>query len=129
MFEGVFKQGPEDANKYLIEANFVQQLQQQQNTKLETLKKLRESLVSTRPNSFFDCVKFARLGFQDNFYNSIAQLLHNFPVDQVTSTGAPFWSGSKRPPVPLVFDANDETHMAYVKSAANLRATNYGIEV
>lgn len=93
------------------------------------LLKVRESLVTDRPNSFFDCVAFARLSFQESFHNSIAQLLHNFPVDQVTSTGAPFWSGSKRPPVPLDFDANDEAHMGYVKAAANLRATNYGIEV
>eukprot|EP00615_Pteridomonas_danica_P013815 CAMPEP_0114400252 /NCGR_PEP_ID=MMETSP0102-20121206/16262_1 /TAXON_ID=38822 ORGANISM="Pteridomonas danica, Strain PT" /NCGR_SAMPLE_ID=MMETSP0102 /ASSEMBLY_ACC=CAM_ASM_000212 /LENGTH=1016 /DNA_ID=CAMNT_0001562545 /DNA_START=1 /DNA_END=3051 /DNA_ORIENTATION=+ len=128
LFEGVFKQVPEDVNKYLTDPNFMTQLQQQQNTKLDTLKKVRESLVTTRPNSFYDCITFARLGFQESFHNSIAQLLHNFPVDQITSTGTPFWSGSKRPPQPLNFDETDATHMAYVKASANLRATNYGIE-
>jgi ubiquitin-activating enzyme E1 len=128
LFEGVYKQAPEDVNKYLTDTNFMQQLQQQQNTKLDTLKKIRESLVSDRPSSFYDCINFARQAFQESFHNSIAQLLHNFPVDQITSTGAPFWSGSKRPPQPLDFDVSDSTHMAYLKATANLRATNYGIE-
>jgi ubiquitin-activating enzyme E1 len=45
----------------------------------------------------------------------------------VTSSGAPFWSGSKRPPAPLDFDPDDPLHLGFVKAAANLRATNYGI--
>ena len=44
---------------------------------------------------------WARLRFEENFHNSIAQLLHNFPLDMTTSSGAPFWSGPKRPPTPL----------------------------
>jgi ubiquitin-activating enzyme E1 len=56
-----------------------------------------------------------------------AQLLHNFPVDQITATGQPFWSGSKRPPEPLTFDAADPLHLMYVKAMANLRAANFGL--
>jgi ubiquitin-activating enzyme E1 len=129
-FEGVFKQAPEDGNGYLCShAEFMDGLQAQQNTKLDTLRKVKASLVEERPTSFQDCVAWARLRFQESFHNSIAQLLHNFPVDQVTSTGQPFWSGSKRPPAPIVFDASDPLHLSYVKAAANLRATNYGITV
>jgi len=127
-FEGVFKQTPEDVNNYLTNAEFLAALQQQQNTKLETLRRVKTSLVDERPLSFEDCVTFARLRFQESFHNSILQLLHNFPVDQVTSTGQPFWSGSKRPPTPLVFDVSDPLHLQYVKAAANLRAMNYGIK-
>ena len=47
---------------------------------------------------------------------------------QLTSTGQPFWSGSKRAPVALVFDASDPLHLAYIKAGANLRASNYGIK-
>lgn len=56
------------------------------------------------------------------------QLLHNFPVDSLTSSGNPFWSGAKRPPSPLDFDASDALHMDFVKGAAVLRALNYGIK-
>ena len=55
---------------------------------------------------------WARLRFEENFHNSIAQLLHNFPLDMTTSSGAPFWSGPKRPPTPLAFDASHVTNMA-----------------
>ena len=56
--------------------------------------------------------------------------LMKFPnPTQVTTTGQPFWSGSKRAPVPLVFDASDPLHLAYIKAGANLRARCFGWEV
>jgi hypothetical protein len=58
-------------------------VQAQQNTKLETLKRIHDSLVASRPGSFEDCVAWARLRFEELFNNLIRQLLHNFPVDQV----------------------------------------------
>ena len=46
-FEGVFKQHPEDANNYLTNPGFMAALQQQQNTKLDTLKKVESASVAT----------------------------------------------------------------------------------
>eukprot|EP00752_Nemacystus_decipiens_P009961 g8884.t1 len=126
-FEGCFKQNAEDVNQYLEDPNYATFLNSQHNTKLETLTRISESLGSSRPSSFFDCIKWARLQFQQRFHNEIAQLLHNFPVDSLTSSGNPFWSGAKRPPTPLNFDASDSLHMDFVKGAAVLRAFNYGI--
>ena len=91
--------------------DFMAALQQQQNTKLDTLKKVKESVLDDRPSSFEDCIAFARLRFEDSFHNSILQLLHNFPADTVTAQGALFWSGSKRPPEALVFDVADPLHL------------------
>lgn len=45
----------------------------------------------------------------------------------MTSTGAAFWSGAKKPPAALVFDAEDPLHLGFVKAVARLRAMNYGI--
>jgi ubiquitin-activating enzyme E1 len=60
--------------------------------------------------------------------------LHNFPEDQVTSTGTKFWSGSKRCPKALDFDlesvdsdAGMRNHFDFIVAAANLRASMYGI--
>ncbi|CAM9716153.1 unnamed protein product, partial [Laminaria digitata] len=92
------------------------------------LNRISESLGSKRPKSFEECVVWARLQFQQRFHNEIAQLLHNFPVDSLTSSGNPFWAGAKRPPCPLAFDASDDLHLAFVKGAAVLRAVNYGIQ-
>ena len=62
------------------------------------------------------------------YHNTIAQLIYNFPLDMVTSSGAPFWSGPKRPPTTLAFSPDDPLHMEFIVSAANLRAFNYGLK-
>lgn len=53
--------------------------------------------------------------------------MFNFPPDQTTSSGQPFWSGPKRCPKPLTFDVNDPMHVDYVYAAANLKAQSYGL--
>lgn len=88
---------------------------------------LQTALITDKPNNFADCVKWARLHWQDHFSNQIRQLLFNFPPDQTTSSGQPFWSGPKRCPTPLTFDINDPMHLDYVYAAANLKAEVYGI--
>jgi len=73
-------------------------------------------------------VVWARLRFEELFHNQIAQLIFNFPLDMATSSGAPFWSGPKRPPTPLQFSADDPLHLGFIIAAANLRAFNYGLK-
>ena len=61
---------------------------------VETLEVVKRLLLE-RPSNFDDCVEWARKYWQEMFHNQIAQLLHNFPADQLTSSGQPFWSGPK----------------------------------
>jgi ubiquitin-activating enzyme E1 len=129
-FEGIFKQSPDDANAYLQG-----HLPTEANTKLDTYRKIQKTLVDERPVHFEDCVVWARLTFEDLFHNQISQLLHNFPEDQLTSSGTKFWSGSKRCPKPLKFDwestcddAQMKNHLDFIIAAANLRAHMYGIQ-
>uniref|UniRef100_A0A3Q1KHQ7 E1 ubiquitin-activating enzyme n=1 Tax=Anabas testudineus TaxID=64144 RepID=A0A3Q1KHQ7_ANATE len=86
-FEGLFKQTPENVNLFL------------------SLTDLNGG--GQRPTSWEDCVSWARCKWETLYNNDICQLLHCFPPDQVTSTGLPFWSGSKRCPHPLTFDPNN----------------------
>jgi len=134
-FEGIFKQSAEDVNSYLSKDDYLSELKSQQNTKVETAKAIRSTLVDERPLSFDDCIVWARLKFEELFNNQIKQLLHNFPADQTTSSGSKFWSGAKRCPSALVFDINDicedaamPNHFDFIVAAANLRATMYGIK-
>jgi len=134
-FEGAFKQSAEDANQYISNSNFEESLNAQQNSKVETLRTVLKTLVTEKPNSFGDCVAWARLRFEELFNNTIKQLLHNFPPDQKTAAGTMFWSGTKRCPTPLVFDigaicenAEMRNHFDFIVAAANMRAEMYGIQ-
>lgn len=133
-FEGAFKQASEEVNGY-IKAGEMYLESLHPNTKAETIKLLLQTL--DRPTTYQDCVTWARLTFENQFSNQILQLLHNFPADQVTSSGQLFWSGSKRCPKALMFDPHEidadanamKTHLEFVVMGANLRAEMYGIQV
>lgn len=88
---------------------------------------MQRALIDDRPSNFADCVKWARFHFEENYSNQIKQLLFNFPSDQQTSSGQPFWSGPKRCPDPISFDVNEDLHLDYVFAGANLKAEIYGI--
>ncbi|KAH8300140.1 hypothetical protein KR044_010469, partial [Drosophila immigrans] len=127
-FEGVFKQAAENAAQYISDAQFTERILKLPGIQpLEILESVKKALLDDKPKSFADCVEWARLYWEDQYANQIKQLLFNFPPDQVTSSGAPFWSGPKRCPEPLVFDVEDSMHLDYIYAAANLRAGVYGI--
>merc|ERR1711936_1217770 len=128
-FEGTFTQAPLTASQYIEEEGFKDKTLALPGAQpLDTMETVARLLVKERPSNFEDCVAWARLTWQELFHNQIAQLLHNFPPDQVTSTGSPFWSGPKKCPKVLNFDPEDQMHFDFVEAAANLRAGVYGIK-
>ncbi|XP_014240445.1 ubiquitin-like modifier-activating enzyme 1 [Cimex lectularius] len=127
-FEGLFKQSAENAALYLSDPTFIERTLRLQGVQpVEVMESLKQALIDERPEDFRDCVVWARNHWQEQYSNQIRQLLFNFPPDQVTSSGQPFWSGPKRCPKPLVFDVNDPLHLDYVFAAANLKAEVYGL--
>uniref|UniRef100_A0AAX7US21 E1 ubiquitin-activating enzyme n=1 Tax=Astatotilapia calliptera TaxID=8154 RepID=A0AAX7US21_ASTCA len=128
-FEGLFKQPPENAMQYLTDPKFMERTLKLPGAQpAEVLEALYKSLVTDCPQNWADCVAWARNHWQCQYSNNIRQLLHNFPPDQLTSSGAPFWSGPKRCPHPLEFSTTNELHMDYVVAAANLFAQTYGLQ-
>lgn len=126
-FEGLFTQSAETVNQYMTDPKFMERTSKLQGMQmLETLETVHKA-IQNKPTKFEDCIKFARLLFQEYFYNQTAQLLYNFPPDQLTSSGAPFWSGPKRCPTPIKFDPSIDMHLDFVVAGANLRAFNYGL--
>lgn len=61
--------------------------------------------------------------FSEDFDFQIQQLLYNFPKDHKTTEGLPFWSGPKRAPNFIKFNADDTLHLDYVLATVNLLLT------
>ena len=109
------------------EAYIARVLKLQGSQPLEELLQVHRALIGDKPASFEECVRWARLHWQENYHNNIEQLLYNFPRDQTTSSGVPFWSGPKRCPHSLAFTCDNATYFDYVFTAANLKAEMYGV--
>ena len=118
-FEGLFRQSPDYTAQFLADPK---QFFEKLNKTSEAVDAIRKLLIETRATNFSDCIRWARYHFEEQFSNQIKQLLFNFPPDQKTSTGAPFWSGPKRCPHPIKFDLSNDLHVDYIVSAANLYA-------
>jgi ubiquitin-activating enzyme E1 len=130
MFEGLFTNTALSCIEYLTDRSaYIERVMKLQGSQpLEELQQLYKTIVVERPKSYKDCLLWARNHWQDHYHNTIRQLLFNFPPDQLTSSGIPFWSGPKRCPHPLEFNVENDLHIDYVLSAANLKAKMYGIE-
>jgi len=95
--------------------------------KNEIVENVKRILGETRPKTFDDCIEWSRNLFEQQFNNTIEQLLYNFPKDHVTSKGERFWSGNKRCPHSLKFDIHDSIHLDFIVAASNLLAHIYHI--
>ncbi|KAF8592588.1 ubiquitin activating enzyme [Ramaria rubella] len=126
-FENLFIKPAQTVNSYLSEANFLESTLRYAGNQAEQIKSIVSHLVTHKPLTFEECIVWARLQFEENFNNSIQQLLYSLPKDATSSSGQPFWSGPKRAPDALVFDPNNPTHLDFITAAANLHAFNYGL--
>ncbi|KAI1795152.1 ubiquitin activating enzyme [Ganoderma leucocontextum] len=126
-FDALFVKPPQAVNSYLSEPNFLETNLKYSGQAKEQVDTIVSYLVTNKPLTFEECIVWARLQFEEQYNNSIRQLLFSLPKDAVTSTGQPFWSGPKRAPDPLTFNSSDATHLQYVIAAANLHAFNYGL--
>ncbi|KAL3688917.1 hypothetical protein R1sor_015226 [Riccia sorocarpa] len=128
-FETLFKKRPVDVNAYLSNRDFQDSIRKSPPaSRLPILESLRDALLRHRPLSFDACVHWARLQFEDLFVNTIKQLCFTFPPGMTTTAGAPFWSGTKRTPAPLLFDPLNPLHLDFIVATANLQATVYGLK-
>ncbi|KAH8025955.1 hypothetical protein HPB51_014288 [Rhipicephalus microplus] len=94
-FEGLFKTSAVNAVKYMSSTS-VTPLQ------VALLQDIMKILVDERPRVFDDCVRIARLRFQEQYNTNIRKILQVHPEEQTL-------------------------HMDYVVAVANLRATMFGI--
>lgn len=86
-------------------------------------------LLNDIPDSWVDCVQYARCKFEFFFNHKAKRLISAFPLDSRLEDGSLFWSLPKRPPTPIVFDSQDSLHMQFVISLASLVASIHDVPV
>ncbi|KAL3171993.1 hypothetical protein MRX96_043671 [Rhipicephalus microplus] len=142
-FEGLFKTSAVNAVKYMSDARFLFDALKilPVAKKVALLQDIMKILVDERPRVFDDCVRIARLRFQEQYNTNIRKILQVHPEEQnrphecsilnyvSCSPSRAFRSGRQASvaPHPIDFDANNTLHMDYVVAVANLRATMFGI--
>ncbi|CAJ1384081.1 unnamed protein product [Effrenium voratum] len=129
-FETMFVEAPREGNTFMNDtAAYLQKLPTTGSgtSQLQRLKSIKRMMEKRADGAFDACVEYAVQEFQEKFHDSIVQLLYTFPLEHVTSEGAKFWSGPKRPPAPIKFDLKDELHIDFVMAAANLYAAILGL--
>ena len=80
-------------------------------------------------NDFNKVIEFAVKKYTDNFDWRIRQLLYNFPPDYKNEDGEPFWSGSKKLPHHIPYDANNDLCFLFVKRYAFIISHALGLNV
>lgn len=125
LFHLLFAGVPADVNAYLSDpAGFANTLKNDPAAADTVVKNVHDALVRW-PQSEQDCVRLARLLYQEHFSDGFRQLLHNIPLDKRNEDGQLFWSGAKKPPTPQNFDPNSEQDVAFVYHCACLFASVY----
>eukprot|EP01065_Artemidia_motanka_P019879 TRINITY_DN2376_c0_g2_i1.p1 TRINITY_DN2376_c0_g2~~TRINITY_DN2376_c0_g2_i1.p1 ORF type:complete len:1147 (+),score=469.97 TRINITY_DN2376_c0_g2_i1:78-3443(+) len=142
-FTGNFETVPTDVNDYvkLGGAKWVQDLTANGENSVTIKDKLKGDpkincvmpggvfdALGDRPSGFADCVRWARCKYQSYFVDRIRLLTYNFPEDEKTESGKPFWSPPKRFPHEVPFDPANASAMNFIIAASNLRARLFGMQ-
>jgi len=95
---------------------------------LAVLTLARLAVASDSVNSFDKCISDAYTLFHKMFRDKVVSLITSYPEHAVDSQGRPFWSGTKRFPRAVEsFSVDDENHLNFLMSTANLLAVNRGL--
>jgi len=135
-FNDVYVVGPQEVNSYIADSkNWLGELKNDpEREQAEKLEALCDWLKLAEEPSITACVKVAFKRFHAQYRDRINKLIECFPKDaRVTDkdTGedcGPFWSGARRFPSALTFDAKDNIMADYIYNAAHLVAFSFDLE-
>ena len=126
IFEGLFTNGPINVQKYLDNNKIFENLNV--NEALPIFEDL-ELFLREIPNDFLGCINFGYNYYNKLFCSDIIELLNKYGPNSVTSSGTPFWSGSKKCPAYEKFNKDNELHFNFVFSLAVLWANVFGLPI
>jgi len=124
-FEELFNTCPNAWNKYINDPSYINEI-----TGNEQGEMIRNILYlwNNKCLYFSDCVLFAIKRFYEKFNHNIKDLINAYPKDMMTSSGASFWSGGKRCPIPLDLDIKNKIIKDYVYHTSFLICEIFNIE-
>lgn len=98
-------------------------------TELPSLKRVLEILNAAKNSktSFESCVEEAFVAFHPLFRDNILALIKAKPEDAKDEDGEAFWGKVKRFPQVGLFDGENEVHLGFVLSMANILSLTYGV--
>jgi ubiquitin-activating enzyme E1 len=111
---------------------YLERLDKDPKAKLKYLRYVDDMRGRNAPKIFADCIRWARVLFEELFCNTILQLLSVYPADMVSEKdGTTFWNsdGKKKCPHPIAFDPSNTGHMTFIEAASSLRAKIFGITI
>lgn len=129
-FNGLFVDGPSDLVSYLDNTaafNHRMKTTETTSTFVSALQKNIDLIKFKKEANIDLCVAFAKDQFNAYFDYGIQDLLSTFPKDAKDKEGNPFWSGPKRCPTAITFDASNPDHINFIVPAANLIAVALGL--
>ena len=85
-------------------------------TQLESLNNIKNHILIIESNNFDKCIESAVKIYTENFDHKICKLINDYPENHLNEDGSKFWSGSKRFPKPIKYDADNELCFTFVKS-------------
>lgn len=132
-FKGIFEQGCADFAKLKTDGlhAFVDNLLKNKDTIETRLLQMQTICMKLSPcvNIIDRACNWACALFEKYFILTVEKILSDFPVDAKDKDGNNFWSGEKRPPHKLVYDANNPIHRDFILTAARLYTVILGKEV
>mgnify|MGYP000856553786 CR=1 FL=1 len=130
-FNELFVDTPGDLISYLDNEQLFVAQQKQNSTSAgvkTTLQRILSFIKMKQQNNYETCVTLSRETFNAYYDHTIRDLLSIFPKDHKDKDGQPFWSGPKRAPSPIAFDANNDLHVSFCQTYSNLIAVALGIK-
>jgi ubiquitin-activating enzyme E1-like protein 2 len=87
-FESLFNSKPAELQKFFEDPSaYIKSLRSTSGPKMNRLRHLVK-VLENRPQTFADCVSFARIKFESYFTNLVLNLLHAFPLDTMLKDGS-----------------------------------------
>ena len=127
-FGELFTDKPTNLRTYLAEREEYMKKLEKDGIDHNALKELKILKQMLELGDFEDCVGFAKQRFYEDYELQISKLIELFPEDYKSEEGNLFWTGPKRFPSPIEFDSDDDLHLDYIVSCANLIADCLGLE-